>query len=87
MKHASYQLDGQTMTAAEFIRAMQKKYNYTTLVPAMLLGFKKNGGLHIVPEDALAALATQNISYVVKGKATYEQEMAALRGDAASAVQ
>jgi hypothetical protein len=45
------------------------------------------GGLHIVPEGALAALATQNISYVVKGKATYEQEMAALRGDAASAVQ
>jgi hypothetical protein len=45
------------------------------------------GGLHIEPEDALAALATQNISYVVKGKATYEQEMAALRGDAASTVQ
>ena len=31
------------MSAAEFIRAMQKKYHYTTLVPAMLLGFKKNG--------------------------------------------
>jgi hypothetical protein len=36
------------------------------------------GGLHIVPEGALVALATQNISYVVKGKATYEQEMADL---------
>ena len=43
MRHASYQLDGQTMTAAEFIRAMQIKYNYKTMVPAMLLGVKKNG--------------------------------------------
>jgi hypothetical protein len=45
------------------------------------------GGMHIVPEPALAALASQNIPYSVKGKATYEQQMAALRGDAASAVQ
>jgi len=43
MKHETYELDGRTMTAAEIIRAMQKKYNYTTPVPAMLLGFKKNG--------------------------------------------
>ena len=42
MRHASYQLDGQTITA-EFIRAMQKKYHYTPLVPAMLLDTKKNG--------------------------------------------
>jgi hypothetical protein len=45
------------------------------------------GGLHIVPEAALEALASQNIPYAVKGKATYEQQMAALRGDAAAAVQ
>lgn len=45
------------------------------------------GGLHIVPESALPALASQNIPYAVKGKATYEQQMAALRGDAAPAVQ
>jgi hypothetical protein len=45
------------------------------------------GGLHIVPEAALEALASQNIPYSVKGTATYEQQMAALRGDAAAAVQ
>ena len=43
--------------------------------------------LHIVPEPALEALATQNIPFSVKGKATYEQQMAALRGTAAAAVQ
>jgi len=45
------------------------------------------GGLHIVPEAALDVLTAQKISYVVKGPATYEQEMAALRGDAAATIQ
>jgi hypothetical protein len=45
------------------------------------------GGLHIVPESALPALASQNIPYSVKGKATYKQQMAALRGDAAAPFQ
>ena len=45
------------------------------------------GGLHIVPEAALEALASQNIPYSVKGKATYEDQLAALRGAAASPVQ
>lgn len=45
------------------------------------------GGLHIVPEAALEALASQNIPYAVKGKASYAQQMAALRGDAAAALQ
>jgi len=37
-------------------------------------------GEHLVPEAALDALADQNIPFIVKGKATYEQQMAALRG-------
>jgi len=37
-------------------------------------------GEHLVPEAALEALANQNIPFTVKGKATYEQQMAALRG-------
>ena len=37
-------------------------------------------GEHIVPEAALEALADQNIPLTVKGKATYEQQMAAIRG-------
>jgi hypothetical protein len=45
------------------------------------------GGLHIVPEPALEALTSQKILYVVKGPATYEHEVAALRGDAAAPVQ
>jgi hypothetical protein len=37
-------------------------------------------GQHIVPEAALEALADQNIPFAVRGKATYEQQVAALRG-------
>ena len=39
-------------------------------------------GQHLVPEAALEALADQNISFTVKGKTTYEQQMAAIRGAA-----
>jgi hypothetical protein len=39
-------------------------------------------GEHIVPEAALEALADQGIGFEVKGKATYEQQMAAVRGSA-----
>jgi hypothetical protein len=45
------------------------------------------GGLHIVPEAALDALTAQQIPFTRKGPATYEVEMAALRGDAAAPVQ
>jgi hypothetical protein len=37
-------------------------------------------GEHLVPEAALEALADQNIPFTVRGKSTYEQQMAALRG-------
>lgn len=36
-------------------------------------------GEHLVPEAALEALADQNISFTVKGKTTYEQQIAAIR--------
>ena len=39
-------------------------------------------GEHLVPEAALEALAQENIPFTVKGKATYEQQMAALRSAA-----
>jgi len=39
----------------------------------------------IVPDPALEALAAENFSFTVLGKATYEQ-MASFRGDAASSV-
>jgi len=35
-------------------------------------------GEHLVPDAALEALANENISFVVKGKATYEQQTAAV---------
>jgi len=44
-------------------------------------------GEHIVPEAALEFLADQNISFSVKGKTTYEQQLAAIRGSASSSVQ
>ena len=44
-------------------------------------------GEHLVPEAALEALADQNIPFTVKGKATSEQQMAALRGSATPPVQ
>lgn len=39
-------------------------------------------GEHLVPEAALEALADQNISFTVKGKSTYEQQIAAIRDSA-----
>jgi hypothetical protein len=44
-------------------------------------------GEHLVPEAALEALADQSIPFTVKGKATYEQHLAAFRGTAAPPVQ
>ncbi len=44
-------------------------------------------GEHIVPEAALEALANQNIPFSVIGKATYEQQLAAVRGIATTPVQ
>ena len=39
------------------------------------------------PEAALEALADQNIPFTVKGKATYEQQLAAIRGTPTPPVQ
>lgn len=44
-------------------------------------------GEHIVPEAALEALANENIPFTVKGKASYEQQVAAIRSPAPAAVQ
>lgn len=43
-------------------------------------------GEHLVPEAALEALADQGISFTVLGKATYEQQMAALRSASSTSV-
>jgi hypothetical protein len=44
-------------------------------------------GEHLVPAAALEALAEQNIPFTVKGKTSYEQQVAAIRGDAPAPVQ
>jgi len=44
-------------------------------------------GEHIIPEAALEALADQNIPFTVQGKATYEQQVAAIRGAAPTPIQ
>jgi len=46
-----------------------------------------SSGEHLVPEAALEALADQNITFTVEGKATYEQQVAAIRGAATPPVQ
>lgn len=43
-------------------------------------------GEHLVPEAALEALADQNIPFTVKGKATYEQQIAAIRDSAPASI-
>ncbi len=43
-------------------------------------------GEHLVPEAALEALADQNISFTVKGKSTYEQQIAAIRDSAPASI-
>jgi hypothetical protein len=45
------------------------------------------GGMHLVPEEALEALAQENIPFTVSGKATKEQHVAAIRGAAPAPVQ
>jgi hypothetical protein len=44
-------------------------------------------GEHLVPEAALEALAQEGISFTVNGKATYEQQVAAIRGSSSSTIQ
>jgi len=51
-----------------------------------LSGRVLKSGEHIVPEAALEALADQNIQFVVRGKAIYERQMAALRCAASAPV-
>jgi hypothetical protein len=50
-------------------------------------GRVSRNGEHMVPEAALEALAAQNISFTVKGKATYAQQVTAIRGAASAPVQ
>jgi len=45
------------------------------------------GAVHIVPEPALEALTAQNVPYTVKGPASYEHVLTALRGDAAETIR
>ncbi len=41
-------------------------------------------GEHLVPEAALEELTDQDIEFTVKGKTTYEEQVAAVRGSASS---
>jgi hypothetical protein len=62
----------------------ETEVNGLTVLMSQFSGKVLRGGLHIVPEPALAALTAQKIPYTVKGPA---HEVAALRGDAAAAIQ
>ena len=43
-------------------------------------------GEHLVPEAALRPLADQNIPFTVRGKATYEEQSAAVRGSSSTSL-
>jgi len=43
-------------------------------------------GEYLVPEAALEALADQNIPFAVKGKTTYEQQVATILGSASPTI-
>ena len=49
-------------------------------------GWVLRSGEHLVPEAALEALADQGIPFTVKGNATYEQQVAAIRGAASTSL-
>lgn len=44
-------------------------------------------GEHLVPEAVLEALADQNIQFTVKGKTTYDQQVAAIRDSTPATIQ
>ncbi len=50
-------------------------------------GHVLKSGEHLVPEAALEALGDQNIPFTVKGKTTYEQQLAAIRGPSPTPIQ
>lgn len=66
-------------------RAMERKA--LAFLLGRFSGRVLKGGEHLVPEAALEALAEQNIPFSVKGKASYEQQVAAIRGAAPTSVQ
>jgi hypothetical protein len=66
-------------------RAMEKRA--LAFLLGRFSGRVLRSGEHLVPEAALEALADQNITFTVKGKTTYEQQMAAIRGATTPPVQ
>jgi hypothetical protein len=44
MKRKVFTFDGQRMPAIQFLRAMKKKYQWTGLMPAKLVGYKSPKG-------------------------------------------
>ena len=69
-----------SIRAARYWESIAAELEPVTRALAFLLGRFSGrvlrSGEHLVPEAALEALADQNIPFTVKGKATYEQQMA-----------
>ena len=76
---------GRIMVAIKFTDRQAQKRAIGFLA-GQFSGRVLRSGEVLVPEAALEALAEENFSFTVLGKATYDQ-MAAIRGDAASPVQ
>jgi len=78
--------DGTTMVTITFSDRETEKRALAFLL-GRFSGHVLRSGEHLIPEAALEALADQNIPFAVKGKTTYEQQMAAIRDPASSSVQ
>jgi hypothetical protein len=93
----------QRLDVIESVTAMPKKRKKSMVIitfpdeatekkaPGFLLGrfsgIALKSGEHIVPEAAMAALARQDISFTVHGKASYEIQVAALRSAVSGTIQ
>jgi len=77
---------GKTMVTITFSDRETEKRALAFLL-GRFSGHVLRSGEHLIPEAALEALADQNIPFTVKGKTTYEQQMAAIRDSASSSVQ
>src|SRR6267143_6927772 len=83
--HIQSKKDGMIMVTITFSDRETEKRALAFLL-GRFSGHVLRSGEHLIPEAALEALADQNIPFAVKGKTTYEQQMAAIRDPASSPV-
>ena len=85
-RHALIAKEDSTMITATFADRETERKALAFLL-GRFSGRALKTGEHLLPDAALQALADQSIPFTVKGRATYEQQLAAVRGSAPAPVQ